>query len=142
MEGFTRLMPAIMLAITDWADRPTRMVETPPTVRSGATLMPSTCRQLSPPAITISHEVSPFSGSRTRSRAFYCARYPFRPSHCCRLVQQAFPAMWLVSGITWQAFQTSGEKVHAAPITSLGRISLTSHGAGGTLQEYVPGKCF
>lgn len=50
--------------------------------------------------------------------------------------------MWLVSGITWQAFQTSGEKVHAAPITSLGRISLTSHGAGGTLQEYVPGKCF
>ena len=68
----TRLIPEIMLATTDWADRPTMIPDTPVTVSRGWMLMPSTCSIMRPPARTTSQELRPLRGSTTRSRARSC----------------------------------------------------------------------
>ncbi len=69
----TRLIPEIMLDMTDCADRPTMMPDTPPTVSSGAMLMPTTWSVIRPPAATSSQLARPLTGSTTRCRAYTLA---------------------------------------------------------------------
>ncbi len=52
----TTLTPAMRLAMTDWAERPTMTPETPPTVSSGWMLTPTTCIAIRLPAATSIHE--------------------------------------------------------------------------------------
>ncbi len=63
----TRLMLEIRLVSTDCAERPTMMPETPPTVRSGWMLTPTTCIAMRAPAATTIQLASPLKGSTTRS---------------------------------------------------------------------------
>jgi hypothetical protein len=66
-------MPEIMLDMTLWADKPTTIPLTPPTVSRGWMLIPRTCRVARHPPKMSTQEARPEKGRTTRSIVLSCS---------------------------------------------------------------------